>query len=294
VLPLQRSYWVVLTTAIVLKPDLGSVFARALQRGIGTIVGAVAGALILAVVPSGPLLLIPMAVLAYLLPFGRSRNYGLLATFLTPLVVLLIDLLAPAGWRLAEARLLDTLLGCAIVLVVGYVPWPASWRTDVPHQFAAAVTQVSQYVDCALGGGSALGGGGGDGAPGRSALRRQAYRALSDLRAEFQRAMSEPPAISRRSTIWWPAVIALERTVDAVTAAAVTVRHGGQASHGDHGGSPLSAQTAGELTRALDSIAAAVRAGQRPPPCPGLSELTEHRPVAEAVRRVQGAVSGVY
>src|ERR1700722_7928230 len=40
ILPLQRSYWVVLTAAFVLKPDFGSVFARALQRGIGTVVGA--------------------------------------------------------------------------------------------------------------------------------------------------------------------------------------------------------------------------------------------------------------
>jgi len=47
VLPLQRSYWVPLTVAIVLKPDYGSVFARALQRGIGTVVGAVAGAVLL-------------------------------------------------------------------------------------------------------------------------------------------------------------------------------------------------------------------------------------------------------
>src|ERR1017187_6200484 len=50
VLPLQRSYWVPLTVAIVLKPDYGSVFARALQRGIWTIVGAVAGAVLLALV----------------------------------------------------------------------------------------------------------------------------------------------------------------------------------------------------------------------------------------------------
>ena len=47
VLPLQRSYWVPLTVAIILKPDYGSVFARALQRGIGTVVGAVAGAVLL-------------------------------------------------------------------------------------------------------------------------------------------------------------------------------------------------------------------------------------------------------
>jgi hypothetical protein len=31
----------------------------------------------------GTWLLIPFGVLAALLPFGRSRNYGLLATFLT-------------------------------------------------------------------------------------------------------------------------------------------------------------------------------------------------------------------
>lgn len=51
VVSLQRSYWVLLTVAIILKPDYGSVFARAVQRGLGTVVGAVLGAAILAVVP---------------------------------------------------------------------------------------------------------------------------------------------------------------------------------------------------------------------------------------------------
>src|SRR5258708_3119967 len=128
VLALARSYWVVLTVAIVLKPDFGSVFARALQRGIGTILGAVLGAIILAVVPYGPWLLIPYGILAALLPYGQSRNHGLFATFLTPLVVVLIDLLAPAGWHLALDRLLDTLLGCAIVLLVGYPLAPETWQ----------------------------------------------------------------------------------------------------------------------------------------------------------------------
>ena len=150
VLPLQRSYWVVLTVAIVLKPDYGSVFARALQRGIGTIVGAVLGAVILAVVPYGPLLLIPMAVLAAGLPFGRSRNFGLMATFLTPLVVVLIDLLTPTGWRLAGERLIDTLLGCAIVLLIGYAPWPMSWHSHLPRQFAATLRDICRYTEEAL------------------------------------------------------------------------------------------------------------------------------------------------
>ncbi|HEX3190936.1 MAG TPA: FUSC family protein, partial [Streptosporangiaceae bacterium] len=141
VLPLQRSYWVALTVAIVFKPDYGSVFARALQRGIGTVVGAVAGAVLLALV-HGAWLLIPFAVLAALLPFGRSRNYGLLATFLTPLVVVLID----------------TLIGCAIVLLIGFAPWPMSWYSHLPRQYARAALDVCRYLEEALGPGRGCGG----------------------------------------------------------------------------------------------------------------------------------------
>ena len=233
VLPLQRSYWVPLTVAIVLKPDYGSVFARALQRGIGTVVGAVAGAVLLVLV-HGTWLLIPFAVLAALLPYGRSRNYGLLATFLTPLVVVLIDLLTPAGWRLAEDRLIDTLIGCAIVLLIGYAPWPMSWYAHLPQQYAQTVLDVRSYLEEALGGGSGGGAGGGenDGSggggalPARSRMRRSTYRALADLRTEFQRTMSEPPSISRRATAWWPAVVALEQVMDAITSTAVAVSRG--------------------------------------------------------------------
>ena len=150
VVPLQRSYWVVLTVAIVLRPDFGSVFARALQRGIGTIVGAVVGAIILAIVPYGLWLLVPAAVLAALLPYGRVVNFGLLSTFLTPLIVVLLDLQSRSGWRLAEDRLVDTLLGCAIALLVGYAPWPRSWQAHLPERFAEAVSRVARYTERAL------------------------------------------------------------------------------------------------------------------------------------------------
>ena len=216
VVPLQRSYWVVLTVAIVLRPDFGSVFARALQRGIGTIVGAVLGAIILAIVPYGLWLLVPAAVLAALLPYGRVVNFGLLSTFLTPLIVVLLDLQGRSGWRLAEDRLIDTLLGCAIVLLVGYAPWPRSWQAHLPERFAEAVSRVARYTERALA----------EAAPDRSGLRRETYRYVSDLRAEFQRAMSEPRAVSHRATAWWPALVGLEQVIDAVTATAVAVDHG--------------------------------------------------------------------
>jgi hypothetical protein len=68
------------------------------------------------------------------------------SAFLTPLVVLLIDLLAPAGWRLAEDGLIDTLIGGAIVLPIGFAPWPMSWYAHLPQRFAEAARGVSAYL----------------------------------------------------------------------------------------------------------------------------------------------------
>ena len=250
VLPLQRSYWVVLTVAIVVKPDCGSVFARALQRGIGTIVGAVLGAVILAAVPYGPWLLFPMAVLAAGRPYARLRNYGLVTAFQTPLVVLLIDLLAPAGWRLAEERLVDTLLGCAIVLLVGYASWPSSWHSHLPRQFTATLRDICRFMEVALIPDPD------PAARGRGwQLHRQAYRALGDLHGEYQRAMSEPAAASRRASAWWPAIVALDQVADAVTATGVAIRRGAPAPSPD---------AVHQLTAALYAVADAIDAGVPP------------------------------
>jgi hypothetical protein len=270
VLPLQRSYWVPLTVAIVLKPDYGSVFARALQRGIGTIVGAVLGAVLLAAF-HGAWLLVPFGVLAALLPYGRNRNYGLLATFLTPLVVVLVDLLKPTGWRLAEDRLVDTLIGCAIVLVIGFAPWPMSWHAQLPGKFGQAALDVCGYMREAL---AASAPSGSPVAAARSRRLRATYRALGDLRAEFQRTMSEPPAVSRGATAWWPALVGLEQVLDAVTAVSVAVGRGARVP--DAG--------VGMLCRALDAVSRAASDGT---PVPASIELPDDEtlePVTEAVR----------
>ncbi len=282
VLPLQRQYWVALTVAIVLKPDYGSVFARAMQRGIGTIVGAVVGAVLLILV-HGLWLLIPLSILAALLPYGRSRNYGLLATFLTPLVVVLIDLLAPVGWRLAEDRLIDTLIGCAIVLLIGFAPWPMAWYAHLPRQFAETTRDVSGYMEEALlGSGSP---GAGDGAdvtrpPAHSRMRRSTYRALADLRAEFQRTMSEPPSISRGATAWWPAVVGLEQVMDAVTSTALAVSRGARVP-------PSGVRQLAEALRAASEAASTGKPAETVPELPGDETL---KPVTEAVRALLGVL----
>jgi uncharacterized membrane protein YccC len=271
-LPLQRSYWVPLAIAVVLKPDFGSVFARALQYATGTVIGAAVGALILAGYSPNPVLLAPAVVFAALLAYGMSRNYGLFGVFFTPLVILLIELLAHGGWRLAEARLVDILLGCGIALFIGYAPWPSSWHAHVHRDLAAAIDEAARYLDLALR----------DRAPGPAAsAHARARRKLATVRVEFQRTMAEPRRVQDRVMVWWPTVIALEWLLEAIPATSVN----------SAGWQPPVAAVS-ELSTALRQVATAVRAGWPVKPQPRLPRPPSLEQVSDAVRSVQNAVAG--
>ncbi|WP_116452348.1 FUSC family protein [Blastococcus litoris] len=215
-LPIQRPYWVLLTVAIVLKPDFGSVFTRAVQRGAGTVLGVLIGSALLAVLPRDAWVLVAMAVFAALLPWARNANFGLFSVFQTPVIILLLDLALPSGPGLVGARLVDTLIGCAIVLVFGYLLWPQTWRAPLDEALRAAALALDAFVDAAFTGSPAE----------RRRARRRNYRALTELQTQLQRRLAEPPPISNRAAAWWPVIVQLERTSDAVTEAVIAQRMG--------------------------------------------------------------------
>ncbi|MEU1195821.1 FUSC family protein [Streptomyces sp. NPDC005813] len=218
IVPVPRSYWIALTITFVMKPDFGSVFSRALLRALGTVAGLVVAAAVLMVVPRGWWDVAVMMLLAPLVPALTPRGYGYQTAAITPVILLLSDTLNHQGTGLIAPRLMDSLIGCAIALVAGYLLWPESWHTRVGDRLADAVTDTATYVERAFGG---------DPDPAdRARRRRRLYRDLSAIRTEFQRALTEPPPTGRRAAAWWPLVVAVERIVDATTAARVRVRQG--------------------------------------------------------------------
>ncbi|MEV0090273.1 FUSC family protein [Streptomyces sp. NPDC050738] len=218
--PVPRSYWVALTVTFVLKPDFGSVFSRAVLRALGTAAGLVVAAVVLAAVPRGWWDVPVMVVLAALIPAFSAKGYAFQTAAITPVILLLSDQLNQMGFGLVLPRLLDSLIGCAIALVAGYLLWPESWHTRIGDRLADAVADTARYVECAFTASVDQ--------MVRVRLRRRLYRDLSAVRSEFQRALTEPPPTGRRAAAWWPLVVAVERIVDATTAARVRVSHGAQ------------------------------------------------------------------
>ncbi|MFI9611225.1 FUSC family protein [Streptomyces sp. NPDC052023] len=218
IIPVPRSYWVALTITFVLKPDFGSVFSRALLRALGTVAGLVVAAAVLAEVPRGWWDVPVMLVLAPLIPALTPRGYGYQTAAITPVILLLSDVLNQEGTALLLPRLVDSLMGCAIALIAGYLLWPESWHTRVGARLADAVADTARYVETAFAASADPGA--------RARMRRRLYRDLSGIRTEFQRALTEPPPTGRRAAAWWPLVVAVERMVDATTAARVRIKHG--------------------------------------------------------------------
>ena len=114
------------------------------------------------------------------------------------------------------ARLVDTLIGCAIVLVFGYLLWPQTWRAPLDEALRDATVALDAFVEAAFTGSPAE----------RRRARRRNYRALTELQTQLQRRLAEPPPISTRAAAWWPVIVQLERTSDAVTEAVIATREG--------------------------------------------------------------------
>ncbi|WP_220139864.1 FUSC family protein [Nocardia huaxiensis] len=218
-----RSYWVALAVTFVMKPDFGSVFSRAVLRAVGTATGLLVAAAVLTQVPRGWWDVLAMALLAPLIPVLTPRGYGYQTAAVTPVILLLSDLINHQGAGLVAPRLYDSLIGCAIALFAGYLLWPQSWATRVGDKLAAAVADTARYIEYAFLDPDA------PGMPDRSArarMRRQLFHDLSAVRMEFQRALTEPPPMGTRAVAWMPLVVAVEQIVDTTTAARIRMRQG--------------------------------------------------------------------
>jgi hypothetical protein len=171
----------------------------------------------------------------------------------------------------------DTLIGCAIVLVVGFAPWPMSWYAHLPGKFGQAALDVCDYARDALGPPAESA----SVAVARSRKLRSTYRAVGELRAEFQRTMSEPPSISRSATAWYPALVGLESVLDAVTSVSLAIGRG----------ATVPPAGVSQLCNALDAISRAAPAGK---PVPAGLELPDDetlQPITEAVRALLGVLA---
>jgi len=148
----QHSFWVVLGTLSVLRSNALSTGENALRGLLGTVAGFVIGALLLAPIGTNTMvlwfLLPPAILIAGVAPAAISFAAGQAGFTLT--LVILFNIIQPAGWRVGLLRVEDVALGCAVSLVVGLLFWPRGAAAALRQALAEAYTDSAKYLAAAV------------------------------------------------------------------------------------------------------------------------------------------------
>lgn len=153
----QHGFWVVLGTLSVLRTNAAATGSTVLRALGGTVVGFAIGAALLVGIGTSQTALwiaLPVAILVAAYTPGTAP-FALGQAAFTITVVVLFNLLVPAGWRVGLLRIEDVALGCAVSVVVGVLFWPRGATgvvgNDLADGFRRGAAYLSQAVDWSLG-----------------------------------------------------------------------------------------------------------------------------------------------
>lgn len=260
-LHLSHGYWVTISAAAILQPQIPATLNKAVQRVLGTVLGGLLAAVLAAAVHDPRAMLVVVFVLAVVSVALFPINYGLFSIFLTPTFVLLAEVSVREA-RLVEVRILNTLLGGALALSAVRLLWPVSERDEFPRAAQAALDACRAFFRLAIAIPPAP-----DAA--QTAARRELGIALNNAEASLQRWLAEP----QRTGAALEAPMALLVYARGFSAASVVLAALPPPPPLDMDAAAREAAFAGAIDGALAALATAARTGRPPAPLPDAVQL---------------------
>ncbi|MFF7674176.1 FUSC family protein [Actinacidiphila glaucinigra] len=258
-------YWLPLTAAFLVKPDIGPLFSRVVNRCFGTALGVLVFSALAAPLGGGIWwTAVCASVAGALLPFA-ARHFALQTTAVT--IMVLAFVWAGGDTQAALARLADTAIACAIVVVAGHLPRLTDPTARVGHLLAVALRRTRDYLDHVLIVPA------GERPRERRVLRRAAYSALGEARVAAETLAAELPSRHGGNGDWFRVVAASERIVDATTACVLRMEQGAPRPSAHEGAQVVAALTA--VADTLDGRAAVTGAPELPatPECDTVADV---------------------
>ncbi len=153
-LDLSHGFWVSLATLTVLKTAARSTAISAFDAIVGTLVGfALSVLIVLAADVEQPIYAIALPIVIFLSVWA-TRAIGLAAgqAAFTVTVIVLFNLLEPAGWQLGIARVEDVVVGAAAGILIGLVAWPRGTRVELGRATGTFISAAARYAGLVMGG----------------------------------------------------------------------------------------------------------------------------------------------
>jgi uncharacterized membrane protein YgaE (UPF0421/DUF939 family) len=145
-----KPYWILLTAFVVLlgTESIGRIYTKGFQRSLGTIIGAVLGFTLAKLLTGQSFIeVIFIFVVVFLAFYLLTVSYTLMNVFITMLIAFMYDiLLGGITFSLIGARVLDTILGAAIALVVSTVIFPKRTKDKVAESINDFFDELKPFV----------------------------------------------------------------------------------------------------------------------------------------------------
>jgi uncharacterized membrane protein YccC len=147
-LDLSHAFWVVLGTIQVLRSNALGTGRTIVSAVAGNAIGVVVGGLFALVAGNEPAVMWIAFPIAVFVAAYAATTIGFMlsqAAFTINLIVV-FNLISPAGWQVGLIRIEDLLVGAAISLLVGVLLWPHGARRELARALASVYRSLVDYL----------------------------------------------------------------------------------------------------------------------------------------------------
>jgi uncharacterized membrane protein YccC len=146
----ERTYWIPMTIAIVLRPEFSATYSRGILRVLGTLAGLLlATGLFHGLVTGRGEEIVLMAIFVFLLRWIGPANYGVFVTALSAFIVLFIAITGVAPATVIQARASNTIIG-GLIALAAYALWPTWEHTQAGTAFADLLDAYRAYFEAIM------------------------------------------------------------------------------------------------------------------------------------------------
>jgi uncharacterized membrane protein YccC len=143
--PITHSYWIAMTSLIVLQPYTGETIRRSGERVLGTVAGAALASLLAVFIHTELSLLIVVSIGAFFTLALYAVDYAWYCFFLTPTIVLMV-LPHFRDWHFAGVRMGMTCFGALTAVLAMLFLWPEFESLQLPRLLARCAAADAAYL----------------------------------------------------------------------------------------------------------------------------------------------------
>lgn len=207
-LDLKNAYWILLTIIVIMRPNYGLTKERSKNRVIGTVIGAVIATAIILITKSTTVYML-LAVCSLTFAFSLiQQSYKIGAAFITLHIVFVYALIEPNAFTVIQYRVIDTFIGATIAILANYILFPSWEYKNLDSVIANVIVSNSNYLKATK-----------NLYHDKEAnnleykvSRKEAFLAMSNLNAGFQRLTQDPKSKQKASVIIYD-IVTLNHTI---------------------------------------------------------------------------------